>query len=233
MFDLELFLVFLGTSVLLLVAPGPAILYVVTKTLEAGSRPGVFAAIGLTAGNIVHVVAATLGLSALLTTSALAFSAVRYAGAAYLIFLGVRQLHAKWRARSLEPESAESTPSVSRTVSERIRESDRAWPSFRQGLVINVLNPKVAVFFLAFFPQFVDPTRGSVTPQILILGLVFAVLTLIVDVAYALLSGMMAGAARRAWAGGSSRSARAAGFLPGILYIGLGVAAAVTPVERR
>ena len=225
MIDPDSFFFFLGASLLLLVAPGPAILYVVAESLDKGRRSGVIASTGLSAGILVHVAGATVGLSALLATSALTFSVLKYAGAAYLVFLGIRQLRDRWLARS-EPQAParQSRPSV---------EDADPWSSFRRGLVVNILNPKIALFFLAFFPQFVDPTRGSATLQLLSLGLVFALLTLLVDVSYALAAGTAADLARRRWAGRMGALARAGGYLPGAVYIGLGVAAALAPVERR
>lgn len=222
MIDLDSFLVFVGASLLLLVAPGPAILYVVAESLDKGRRSGVVASAGLTAGNLVHVAAAVVGLSALFATSAAAFAALKYAGAAYLIYLGLKQLRDRWR----KGRGDEKAPSLEPTP--RGPDAD-PWRGFRRGLVVNVLNPKIAIFFLAFFPQFIDPARGSATLQLLALGLVFAFLTLAVDVAYALAAGTAAAVARRRWSGRPGALARAAGYLPGVVYLGLGVAAALVP----
>ena len=144
------------TAVALLLVPGPAVLYVVVQSAEQGRRVGLASVAGIHLGTLVHVAAATVGLSALIVASAVAFSAVKYAGAAYLIYLGVRRLLA--RDEVVEPG--------------RRRESLRR--AFARGIVVNVLNPKTALFFLAFLPQFVDPDRGGVWSQVLVLGLVFA-----------------------------------------------------------
>lgn len=229
MIALDTFLFFLGASLILLIAPGPAILYVVTESVAKGPRSGVIASAGLTVGNLVHVVAATVGLSALLASSAFAFGVVRYGGAAYLVFLGVRQIVDRCRSRSAPRSEATLAESV---ASRGAFESSDPWRSFQQGLVVNTLNPKIGLFFLAFFPQFVDPSLGSTTMQILLLGIVFAFLTLVVDIAYALAAGTAAGMARRRWSGTRGPLATAGGFIPGLVYIGLGLAAAFVPTRR-
>ncbi len=230
MIDVDSFLVFVGASFLLLVAPGPAILYVVAQSIDHGQRSGMVASAGLTAGNLVHVAAATVGLTALLATSALAFGFLKNVGAAYLVYLGVRQIRNRWRAG---PQGKAPRVSAQAAARDRKLESSDTWRSFYRGLVVNVFNPKIALFFLAFFPQFVDPSLGSATVQFLVLGLVFAILTLAVDVAYTLAAGSAAAVARRRWTGRMSTVARAGGYLPGVVYIGLGFAAALAPVERR
>ena len=151
------------TALALLVIPGPAVLYVVVQGAEQGRRVGLASVAGLHLGTLVHVAAATVGLSALIVASALAFNVVKYAGAAYLIYVGVRKLLGRD-----EPEE----------VGER-RESLRR--AFARGAVVNVLNPKTALFFLALLPQFVDTDRGGVWSQALVLGLVFVGLGLLTD----------------------------------------------------
>src|SRR4051812_39799672 len=149
---------FCVAALALLAIPGPAVLYIVVQSAEQGRRAGLASVAGIHVGSLVHVVAATAGLSALIVTSAVAFGAVKYAGAAYLIYLGVRKL----RERTSEVEL------------ERRRDPLRR--SFFRGIVVNVLNPKTALFFLAFLPQFVDADRGSVWSQVLVLGLLFVAL---------------------------------------------------------
>ena len=153
-----------GAALLLLVVPGPAVLYVVTQSVSHGRRAGLASVAGITTGTIVHVAAATIGLSALLASSALAFDVVKYLGAAYLIVIGIRRLAGLERPAELGDR--------------RERDVGRL---YRQGIVVNVLNPKTALFFLAFLPQFVEPSRGAAWAQILALGLFFAFLGFLSD----------------------------------------------------
>jgi threonine/homoserine/homoserine lactone efflux protein len=185
----------------LLAIPGPAVLYIVVQSAEQGRRVGLASVAGIHLGTLVHVTAATAGLSALIVASALAFSVVKYAGAAYLIYLGVRKL--------LERET--------RTSVERRQEPLRR--AFARGVVVNVLNPKTALFFLAFLPQFVNAHRGGVWSQVLVLGLVFVGLGLVSDSLYALAAGTISGVLRR-----RRNSLR---YGSGVVYIGLGVTAAL------
>jgi threonine/homoserine/homoserine lactone efflux protein len=196
---------FVSTTVLLLIIPGPAVLYIVAQSVEHGRRAGLAAVGGIHMGSAVHVAAATVGLSALLVSSAVAFSAVKLVGAAYLIFLGVQRLIGRGEEGG-SPNAAE--PHLGRI--------------FRQGIVVNVLNPKTALFFFAFLPQFVDPAH-SAAPQIALLGLLWILVGLCTDGLYALLSGSVGAAVRRR--PGFARVQRA---VTGIVLIGLGVAAALT-----
>ena len=191
---------FCAAALALLAIPGPAVLYIVVQSAEQGRRAGLASVAGIHVGSLVHVVAATAGLSALIVASAVAFSAIKYAGAAYLIYLGVRKL-------------LERTP---RVAVDRRREPLRR--AFARGIVVNVLNPKTALFFLAFLPQFVDRDEGAVWSQVLVLGLLFVVLGLVSDSLYALAAGTVGGFLRR------KRAALKYGS--GAVYIGLGTAAA-------
>jgi threonine/homoserine/homoserine lactone efflux protein len=190
----------------MLVVPGPSVLYIVGTSLEGGRAAGLVSMLGVEAGAFVHVAAAALGLSALLASSAVAFSIVRYAGAAYLVYLGVQRL--RRRGAEAVPETSGGRP--------RAR-------LFRQGVVVNVLNPKTALFLLAFLPQFVDPSRGPVAAQVLALGIVFLALAVLSDGAYALLAG---GLGERL--GRSARTRRRLERASGGVYIGLGVGAALS-----
>jgi threonine/homoserine/homoserine lactone efflux protein len=163
---------FMTVAILLLLIPGPAVLYIVSRSVGAGRPAGLVSAMGIAVGTLVHVAAATLGLSALLVSSASAFHLVKYAGAAYLIYLGVRTLRSGDRARL---DSAPERGSL-RNV-------------FGQGVLVNLLNPKTALFFLAFLPQFVDPARGRATLQIFELGVLFALMGWMSDSVWALLAG--------------------------------------------
>jgi threonine/homoserine/homoserine lactone efflux protein len=196
---------FVSTAVVLLVIPGPSVLYVVSQSVVHGRRAGLAAVGGVHAGSCVHLGAATVGLSALLVSSAVAFSAVKLVGAAYLILLGVQRLLGR---NSGNGASVRAERDLGRV--------------FRQGIVVNVVNPKTALFFFAFLPQFVDPSR-SAAPQIAVLGLMWVVLGLISDGLYALLSGTLGGAVR-GWPG----FARVQRVVTGLVLIGLGVAAALT-----
>jgi len=197
-------LVFGAASLVFVAIPGPAVIYIVSRSLAGGRRAGIVSALGIQAGGLIHVTAATVGVSALLASSAAAFSVVKYAGAAYLIYLGVRRLLDDGEA----PDDA--------------RPAGRS-RLFWQGMLVNGLNPKTALFFLAFLPQFVDPGRGAVAPQVLVLGCCFLVLATLSDSTYALVAGTV-----RGWLGGRRRRLER---LSGCSYVGLGVLAALSPVS--
>jgi threonine/homoserine/homoserine lactone efflux protein len=194
--------VFCLTSLALLVIPGPAVLYVVVQGAEQGRRAGLASVGGVHLGTLVHVAAATVGLSALIVASATAFTAVKLAGAAYLVYVGVRRLLGR-DDPSLEPG--------------RQRISYRR--TFARGAIVNVLNPKTALFFLALLPQFVDPDRGGVWSQALLLGLTFVALGLVTDSAYAVTAGTVGGFLRR-----RRRTMR---YGSGLVFVGLGAVAAL------
>ena len=203
------FLVFGGAALALIVIPGPAVLYIVAQSLEHGRRAGVVSALGIGAGGLVHITAAAIGLSSLIVSSAVAFSTVKYAGAAYLIGLGIARLLARSEA------AEEKKPAPPATARPR--------QLFAHGVVVNVLNPKTALFFLAFLPQFVDPARGTVALQVIVLGSTFVVLALVSDSLYALGAGTLARRLER------RRGARDAGrYASATVYVGLGTATALT-----
>ena len=201
---------FAGAALALLVVPGPAVVYIVSQSIEHGRRAGLVSMLGVQVGGLVHVAAAALGLSALLVQSALAFNVVKYAGAAYLIFLGLRRL----LTREAEPPTGARAP----------RRLDRL---FRQGIVVNVLNPKAALFFFAFLPQFVAVDEGAVGFQIAVLGLVFILLAVVSDGLYAVAAGTASG-----WLRGSRHFVRAERWVTGTVLVGLGVTAALTSPQR-
>ena len=184
----------------LLVIPGPAVLYIVFQSAEQGRRVGLASVAGVHLGTLVHVAAASAGLSALIVASSLAFSVVKYAGAAYLVYLGIRKLLQR------DPE----------TQVERKREPLRR--AFVRGMIVNALNPKTALFFLAFLPQFIAPDRGGVWSQALVLGFVFVGLGLITDSLYALAAGTVGGLLRR-----RRNTVR---YGSGLVFIALGATAA-------
>ena len=196
---------FVVAALALLIVPGPAVLYVVARSINQGRRAGLASVLGIHVGTLVHISAATLGLSALIVSSAIAFTAVKVAGAIYLIGLGLWTLF----SRTAEPEIALGGE----------RNLRRA---FAQGIVVNVLNPKTALFFLAFLPQFVDRDAPHPALQIAFLGLLFALLGLVTDSLWALAAGTAGGVLRR-----SRRFADVQRHVSGSVYIGLGIVTAL------
>jgi threonine/homoserine/homoserine lactone efflux protein len=189
----------------LLVIPGPSVLYIMTRSVEQGRKAGLVSVLGIHTGTLVHIAAAATGLSALLLTSATLFDVVKLAGAGYLIVLGISRL-----VKRVQPTER----TIERASLQRV---------FAQGFVVNVLNPKTALFFVAFFPQFVTEGRGPVAVQILVLGAVFVVLGMLSDSTYALVSGTLATRLRaRARARGPRRQ------WSGIVLVALGLVAATT-----
>lgn len=196
-------LLFSAAALALLVVPGPSVLYIVGQALRGGPRRGAVATLGIHAGSLVHVAAAVVGLSALLASSAQAFAVVRLIGAGYLVVLGLRMLFSA-SAETLEP----AAPAAFRRV-------------FWRGALVNSLNPKTALFFMAFLPQFVDTRRGHVPEQVAVLGPVFILLGLVSDSTWAMLAGTLGGRLRR-----GGRILRWQPRISGCIFIGLGLAAA-------
>ncbi len=196
--------VFVLAALALLLVPGPAVLYVVARSIHQGRRAGLASVLGIHVGTLVHIAAATLGLSALVLSSAVAFTAVKIAGAVYLIALGL------WTILSSRAE-----PDLALGGERNLRRA------FAQGVVVNVLNPKTALFFLAFLPQFVDPNAPHPAVQIAFLGVLFALLGLVTDSLWALSAGTAGGVLRR-----SRHFARVQRYVTGSVYVGLGVVTA-------
>jgi threonine/homoserine/homoserine lactone efflux protein len=190
----------------LIVVPGPAVLFIVARSAHQGRRAGLVSALGVAAGGVVHVAGAVLGFSALLVSSSVAFGVVRWLGAAYLVYLGVKTL----RGGGDEIIAAAPPPSPPRRL-------------LAQGFVVNVLNPKTALFFLAFLPQFVEPARGRVPLQMLVLGCTFLALAMVSDATYALLAGSLS-----ARLGQTPRSRRRARLVSGGVYLALGLGTALS-----
>jgi threonine/homoserine/homoserine lactone efflux protein len=203
--------IFAIAAVVLLVTPGPAVLYIVARSIDQGRGAGLVSVAGVHVGTLVHVAAAAGGLSALLAASATAFTTLKYLGGAYLIYLGVRRMMAH-----ASPLDVERIPR---------RRLQRA---FIDGVVVNVLNPKTALFFLAFLPQFVDPSRGSIGGQVLSLGVLFVALGLITDGCYA----VTAGSAAR-WLRRHPQFHAGERWLSGGMYVGLGLVAALSSGHRK
>ncbi len=196
--DASTFGFFLVAALALLLVPGPAVLYFVARSVDQGRAAGLVSGLGVGLGSFVHVTFATVGLSAILASSATAFGVVKWLGVAYLVWLGLQRL----LARDEEDVHLVIKPK-------------RLSRMFSQGVIVNVLNPKVALFFLAFLPQFVDPSQGAAWAQVMVLGATFVVLGLCTDGVYALMSGTAGEWLRR--------KSRSAGFLRGQRYISGGV----------
>jgi threonine/homoserine/homoserine lactone efflux protein len=203
--------VFVAASIALLLTPGPAVLYIVTRSIEQGRVAGLVSMLGICTGTLVHVVAATLGLSALLVSSALAFAIVKYGGAAYLIVLGVQTL--------LRPEPPVAEVAVMRADLRRV---------FTQGVVVNVLNPHTALFFFAFLPQFITPSSGHVPAQMLMLGLLFVGLSATTDSGWAIAAGTAGD-----WIKQHPRFTDGQRYITGGALIGLGTLSAFTGSGRK
>jgi threonine/homoserine/homoserine lactone efflux protein len=198
--DKAAFFTFLFAALMLNIAPGPDMLYVIGRSVGQGRTAGIVSALGVFVGCWVHILAAAFGIAALLRSSPLAFNLVRYAGAAYLIYLGIRMVvkRADLSSQQLEPEKLGTI--------------------FRQGAITNMLNPKVAIFFLAFLPQFIDARRGNVILQILLLGLIFNVGGTLVNLAVAYAGGTLGELLRR-----NQRWARLQQWFTGLVFVGLGL----------
>jgi threonine/homoserine/homoserine lactone efflux protein len=199
-------LFFISAALVLLSIPGPAVLYIVGRSIGQGRNAGYVSALGIGVGTLVHTAAAAVGLSALLVSSAAAFSVVKYLGAAYLVFLGIQRL------RSKESLAAAADPAAPRATLARV---------FGQGIVVNVLNPKTALFFFAFVPQFIDPSRGHIATQILSLGVLFACMGTTSDSIWAFFARRVAG-----WLRGSPGWTRNERYVSGGILISLGLATA-------
>ncbi|RXT35366.1 LysE family translocator [Bradyrhizobium betae] len=201
MIHFDTLLTYIAVVLGLFLIPGPAVLLVLARSSVGGYRVGIATGLGIATGDLLHTAMATLGLSAVLMTSALAFSLVKYAGAAYLIYLGIRALMERGEDIKL---------TQSRLVD--------AGLAFRQAVLAELLNPKTALFFLAFLPQFVHSERGSVVAQLAVLGLVFVIMSAIYTALIALAAGQVAG-----WLTRHRSIGRWQGRVIGAIYLGLGV----------
>jgi len=206
------YLVFLATALAILLVPGPAVLYVVTRSIEMGRAGGIASVAGITTATAAYVALATAGLSSLVRASTVAFDAVKYAGAAYLLFLGVRRL----LGRGLEEEAEEPAPRTRRRA-------------YTQGFLVNLTNPKMIVFVFALLPQFVNPHAARPWVQTLVLGLSFTCLAFLSDSAYALAAGTFADRLR-----GTATIAKVQRWAGGGVLVGLGLLAVVwSPSQAR
>jgi threonine/homoserine/homoserine lactone efflux protein len=209
--DVSTFALFVAAALALLLVPGPAVIYVVARSVEGGRLTGLVSVLGVELGTLLHVVFAAVGLSAIVVSSAVAFSVVKWLGAAYLVWLGLRQI--------LGRDGGDQEAPLSGSGENRLR-------VFSQSVLVQVLNPKVALFFLAFLPQFVDPSRSAAWTQVVVLGTTLATLGLFTDGLYALLGGTAGEWIRKQRAGAGLRRARR--YVKGGVYIALGAVAAIS-----
>lgn len=204
-------LLFCMAAFALIAVPGPNMIYITTRSTIQGRKAGLVSVLGVETGTLVHVIAASIGLSALLVSSTLSFNIVKYLGAAYLIYLGLRTWLSKAGAEEVENIQPASAAQI-----------------YVQGLLTNVLNPKVALFFLAFLPQFTDPSRGNVAGQMLLLGLVFTVIAFGVDLIVALLASSAGN-----WLRSRNRARQAQRWIAGSVYITLGLSTALASTGKK
>ncbi len=209
--DWSTLILFAAAASILVFTPGPNTLFIIARSVQQGRTAGIVSSLGVEVGTLVHVIAAALGISALLMSSALAFNIVKYAGAAYLIFLGLKTL--------LTPEKKAGGETGDETSLSR---------AFSQAVFVNVLNPKSAIFFFAFLPQFIDAERGAVATQIFCLGLVVVVLGFTSGSIYSLLAGRAGNLLR-----GNLKFLRAQRYFAGSVYLGLGVTTALTGSGKK
>lgn len=205
MFDHSTLALFMGATLVFLLTPGPAVFYIVARSIDQGRTAGFVSTLGLNTGSLVHVAAAAFGVSAVLMSSVTAFNLVKYLGAGYLIYLGVRKLLVREEEQTLHTRPPQKLSQI-----------------FSQGVLVSILNPKTALFFFAFLPQFVDPARGSVTAQILLLGGIFVGMAFMSDSFYAMLAGTLG-----QWLKGNVRYLRWQRYFTGSIYIALGLGAAL------
>lgn len=192
------YVLFVGASLALVLIPGPNHLYITARGLSQGRAAGLASAFGVETGTLVHIAAAAAGLSYLITRSATLFGIVKWAGVAYLVYLGVRALTGKEQAESEVPQPPQPLGKV-----------------FLEGVVVNLLNPKVTLFFLALLPQFVKPAAGSPALQIVVFGATLLVLGVLSDLVYAFTAGALGDRL--------VRRAKALRLFSGVVYLGLGV----------
>lgn len=202
--DLTHILLFASAALVVLLIPGPSVLYITTRSVTQGRAAGFASVAGTEAGALVHVAAAAFGLSAVLMKSALAFSIVKYVGAGYLIYLGITTIFAK-----------------DQPAARVVIKKDGLWKVFGEGAFVSIFNPKTALFFLAFLPQFVDVAQGSVRVQLITFGFLFIAMAFITDGAYVFLSDLIAGRLRA-----STKLRRVQKYTTGGVYLALGLAAA-------
>lgn len=210
MFEPSSLIIFLTAAISLLIVPGPAVTFIVARSIEHGRFAGFVSVLGIVTASIIHIMLAAFGLSALLLQSLVAFSIVKYCGAAYLLFLGIKALRSK-------PAAVETSPI----------KSVPPWEIYRQGFIVNLFNPKSGLFLFAFLPQFVIPENGSPVLQIISLGLIFVSLAMVSDSTYVLLA-----STARNLLSDNKKIANFQKNFAGVIYIVLGVTTAVTGQQK-
>jgi threonine/homoserine/homoserine lactone efflux protein len=198
-------LVFVPVTIILVVTPGPNTLYIIARGLHGGYRAGLVSCLGILLATLIHIAGAAVGLTALLSSSTLVFNIIKYAGAAYLIWIGLKTLATRKQTESISAMRRQSPGAV-----------------FYQAFLVNLLNPKTALFFLAFLPQFVDSSLGRVTPQLILLGMILACFGTTSDCTYALLAGRVG-----KWLRDNLKLLQLLRFVAGCVYLGLGTATAL------
>jgi len=201
---------FMGAALALLLIPGPAVLYITARSASQGRVAGLVSVLAIETANFIQAIAAALGLSAILLSSAVTFDLVKYLGAAYLIYLGIRKLMASDNGAEDEAVKQESLARI-----------------YWQGFAVNILNPKTALFFFAFLPQFVDPAKGNVTGQTLLLGTIFVGMGIITDSMFALVTSSLASKLT-----GNKRFQKGQRYFAGLVYVGLGITTALTGAKK-
>jgi threonine/homoserine/homoserine lactone efflux protein len=201
---------FIGAALALLLVPGPAVLYITARSASQGRMAGLVSVLAIETANFLQAAAAALGLSAIVYSSALAFDMVKYLGAAYLIYLGLSKLFFSNDKNGDVPVVQESLRRI-----------------YWQGFAVNILNPKTALFFFAFLPQFVSPDHGNVAAQTLLLGAIFVGMAIVTDSLYALLASSLAGRLK-----GSKNFQKGGRYFAGLVYIGLGITTALTGSKK-
>jgi threonine/homoserine/homoserine lactone efflux protein len=209
--ELSQVVIFAGASLALLLMPGPAVLYILARSVNQGRSAGLASVLGIESANFCHAAAAALGLSAIMLSSALAFNLVKYLGAIYLVYLGIRKLATGEENPSQKIIYKQSLPRV-----------------YSQGFIVNLLNPKVALFFFAFLPQFVDVRHGNASGQILALGALFVGMAIITDSCYALLGSSVARRLK-----GNHRFLKGQRYFSGLVYLGLGISTALSGMHQH
>ena len=208
--ELTTLLAFVGTALLLMLIPGPAVIYVITRSIQQGRKAGLVSVLGVGLGDAVNAVITALGLGALLASSSLVFSIIKYIGAAYLVYLGLRTIFGH---SELNPSVETSTKKLSRI--------------FRDAFVVEVLNPKTALFFVAFLPQFVNPKADDLSLQILFLGILFSLLGMVICSGYSLIAGSLGSFLKR-----SQRALNVTKYITGSIYICLGIVTALSDTGK-
>ncbi|HJQ36815.1 MAG TPA: LysE family translocator [Thermoanaerobaculia bacterium] len=203
---------FIAAALLLLAMPGPAVLYIVTRSATQGRTAGIASVLGVASGGLVHVLASVAGLSLLVARSATAMQYLRYGGALYLFYLGVQKLR--------EAHAPDRQECLSSTASS-------FWRIYRDGFVVNILNPKTALFFLAFLPQFIDPAAPAAR-QVLVLGMLFVTMAVITDSCWAFAASSITNRVKSRFALGR----RTAAYSAAAVYMGLAATAVVTGQKR-